>query len=302
MTEPCWPALAVMGAGAVGCYFGGMLARAGAPVTLIGRAAHVEAMSRDGLLLEIGDGKQRVPVSASTSAEAVRSASIVLFCVKTLDTETAAQSLAPHLAAGAVVVSMQNGVDNVQRIRAAAGIDAIPAVVYVGAQMAGPGWVKHTARGELVIGDLAATRRTSALEALAALFNSAGIPCQISSSIEADLWTKMIINCSYNAMSALGGEVPSPHRQPLDARRHAPHRGGSGGRGDGLRVFVFLKSIWCGRRGRSARRCRKPFRRRPRTSPATNGTEIDALNGYVVTARARNSASPSRSTKRCTPW
>jgi 2-dehydropantoate 2-reductase len=143
-------------------------------------------------------------VAASTAADAVRGASVVLLCVKTLDTETAARSMAPHLAADAVVVSMQNGVDNVERIRSAAGIDAIPAVVYVGAQMAGPGWVKHTARGELVIGDLAKSNRRSDLDALVSLFTRAGVPCQISSNIEADLWTKMIINCSYNAMSALG--------------------------------------------------------------------------------------------------
>src|SRR5438552_6637093 len=85
-----WPRIAVMGAGAVGCYFGGMLARAGAPVTLIGRTQHVEAIARDGLGLESRQMQQRIPITASIEAKAVRDAEIVLLCVKTLDTEAAA--------------------------------------------------------------------------------------------------------------------------------------------------------------------------------------------------------------------
>src|SRR5207245_1959022 len=102
--------------------------------------------------------QQRIPVTAATDAGAVRDAEIILLCVKTLDTEAAARALAPHLASGAVLVSLQNGVDNVERIRTAVRIESIPAVVYVGAEMTAPGCVKHTARGDLIIGDL--TRHT----------------------------------------------------------------------------------------------------------------------------------------------
>src|SRR5262245_15893132 len=130
-----------MGAGAVGCYFGGMLARAGAPVMLIGRQHHVEAMNRNGLFLESSKFQQYVPVSASTDVGAVRHAQIVLLCVKTLDTEAATRVLVPHLASGAVVISLQNGVDNIDRVRSVASIEAIAAVVYVGAEMTAPGHV-----------------------------------------------------------------------------------------------------------------------------------------------------------------
>src|SRR5207248_10956887 len=88
-----WPRVAVLGAGAVGCYFGGMLARAGAPVVLIGRLPHVEALQRRGLLLESLHFQERIAVSASTEISAVREARVILLCVKTTDTETAAQSL-----------------------------------------------------------------------------------------------------------------------------------------------------------------------------------------------------------------
>jgi 2-dehydropantoate 2-reductase len=186
-----------MGAGAVGCYFGGMLARAGAPVTLIGRARHAEAIARDGLLLDSIHFQERVRVVASTTAEAAREADLVFFCVKTVDTEEAARTLAPHLADDVVVISLQNGVDNVDRIRALTGIDAVPAVVYVAAEMAEPGRVRHTARGDLVVS------RQSTGNDIAAMFEKAGVPCRVSEDIRVDLWTKLVMNCAYNAISAL---------------------------------------------------------------------------------------------------
>ena len=84
----------------------------------------------------------------------MREAELVLLCVKTLDTEESAIAVAPHLAPAALVISLQNGVDNVERIRAAADLDALPAVVYVSAEMSAPGAVKHNGRGDLVIGEL----------------------------------------------------------------------------------------------------------------------------------------------------
>src|SRR5688500_18900868 len=114
------PRITVVGAGAVGCYFGGMLARAGVPVTLIGRPQHIEAITGNGLLLESLRFQQRITISASTNLNAVQEAQIVLFCVKTLDTEEAALAVAPQLAPGALVISLQNGVDNVERMRTAA--------------------------------------------------------------------------------------------------------------------------------------------------------------------------------------
>jgi 2-dehydropantoate 2-reductase len=204
-----WPRVAVMGAGAVGCYFGGMLARAGAPVTLIGRPLHVEAIARDGLFLDAMRFQQQIPVAASTEVGAARGAELILFSVKTLDTEEAAKSLAPHLSPGATVLSLQNGVDNVERIRAAAKIEALAAVVYVAAEMTAPGRVKHSGRGDLIIGDLAwdsvkGSRRRGHLEELAALFERAAVPCRISKNIAGELWMKLIVNCTYNAISALG--------------------------------------------------------------------------------------------------
>src|ERR1700742_1565947 len=110
--------VAVVGAGAVGCYYGGMLARAGHDVTLIGRPQHVEAIERQGLRLETQTFDERIRVSASSEGSAVRGAQLVLFCVKSNDTESAAAAIKPHLAPDAWILSLQNGVENTDRLRA----------------------------------------------------------------------------------------------------------------------------------------------------------------------------------------
>lgn len=205
MSEKPWPRVAVVGAGAVGSYFGGMLARAGAPVTLIGRAPHVEAVNRDGLFIDSIHFKENISISASTEVGAVREARLVLFAVKTVDTEGAAKVLAPYLSPDTTVVSLQNGVDNVEQIDFAAGIQAIPAVVYIAAAMIGPGRVRHSGRGDLIIGNPSTNHHSSdpEIEEAAATFTRAGVPCSISKNITVELWEKLIMNCAYNAVSAL---------------------------------------------------------------------------------------------------
>jgi 2-dehydropantoate 2-reductase len=194
-----WPRVAVAGAGAVGGYFGGLLARAGAPVTMIGRPAFVEAVRKNGLFLDTLHFQERVRVEASTEMDGVRGAEIVLFCVKTTVNAATARAIAPLLAPGGLVLSMQNGVDNVEQIRAAAGVDALASVVYVAASVPEPGHIKHVGRGDLVVGP-----KNEKTERIAALFSRANVPCRISDNIEGELWTKLIWNCALNAVSALG--------------------------------------------------------------------------------------------------
>ena len=189
--------IAVMGAGAVGCYFGAMLARGGHEVVLIARPRHVEAIRRDGLFLETKTFKEHVPLLASSDASAVQGAQCVLFCVKSTDTAEAAALMAPYLQADALVLSLQNGVDNAERAQAVLPQKVIAAVVYVATEMAGPGHVKHHGRGELVIGP------SPGSEALATAFSRAGVSVQVSDNVAGALWGKLIINCAYNALSAV---------------------------------------------------------------------------------------------------
>jgi len=204
----------VVGAGAVGGYFGGMLARAGAPVVMVGRPAFVEAVKKNGLFLDTVQFQESVCVEASTEINSIRAAEIVLFCVKTTDNAATARAIAPLLASGALVVSLQNGVDNVEQIRAAAGIEALPAVVYVAASVPEPGRVKHVGRGDLVIGP-----RNSKTERFAGLFERAHVPCRISENIVGELWTKLTWNCALNAISALGKAKYGQIAASEDARK-----------------------------------------------------------------------------------
>src|SRR3954468_20191454 len=190
--------IAVMGAGAVGCYYGGMLARAGHDVTLVGRRQHVEAMRRSGLRVERKDFDASFPVRAAEDASGVRGAKLVLFSVKSPDTERAGRDLAPCLDADAAIISLQNGVDNAERLAAVLQREVIPAVVYMAAEMAGPGHVKHNGRGELVIGRAGKGENTSTR--IAAAFVAAGVPVEVSDNVAGTLWAKLIVNCAYNAL------------------------------------------------------------------------------------------------------
>src|SRR5258708_32818568 len=181
-----WPRIAVVGAGAVGGYFGGMLARAGAPVVMIGRPTFVEAAKKNGLFLDTLQFKETIRVEASTDLDAARGADVVLFCVKTIDTAATARALAPLMSSPATLVSLQNGVDNTEKIRDA-GIDALSAVVYVAASVPEPARVKHVGRGDLVVGP-----RNGPAEKGAALFVGAGGPGRMSANIDGELWTKRV--------------------------------------------------------------------------------------------------------------
>ena len=201
--------IVVMGAGAVGCYFGGMLARAGHDVTLIARPNHVQAIQKDGLWMDCLSFKESVSVHATTELAAIAGANLLLFCVKSPDTQQTIKAMQPHLRSDTMILSLQNGVDNCERIRELIANPVFPAVVYVATEMQGPGQLKHHGRGELAIGawEDNLTKHTEVneqLNRLAGLFAAAAVPCLVSNDIRRDLWGKFLVNCSYNAISAIG--------------------------------------------------------------------------------------------------
>jgi 2-dehydropantoate 2-reductase len=166
---------------------------------MIGRPAFVDAVNKDGLFLDTLQFQENVRAQASTEISAAAGAEIILFCVKTTDNAAAACQLVPLVAPGAVVVSLQNGVDNVEQILAAANLEVLPAVVYVAASVPEPGRINHVGRGDLTLGP-----KTERTEHLGAIFTRAGIPCRISENIAGELWTKLLWNCALNAISGLG--------------------------------------------------------------------------------------------------
>jgi 2-dehydropantoate 2-reductase len=264
-----------MGAGAVGCYYGGMLARAGHAVTLIGRAQHVEAMRQSGLRVETKSFDEKFLVVASEEATAVRGAKIILFCVKSPDTEKAGTALAPYLDPDAVLLSLQNGVDNAERLAATLKRHVIPAVVYVATEMAGPGHVRHHGRGELVIGPSASSA------GIAAAFGAAGIPVEVSDNVVGALWAKLIVNCAYNALSAItqlpygrmvqGEGIPAVMRDVVDECLAVARAAGVTVPGDMHQAVPRIAETMPGQFSSTAQDL-------SRGKP----TEIDHLNGLVV--------------------
>ena len=204
--------IAVVGAGAVGSFFGAMLARVGHRVVLVARPVHVQAIVRDGLLLDKNGSVESIRVEASDDIAAVRDADLILFCVKSTDTETTARALAPHVAADAVVLSLQNGVENAPTIARLVDRTVVPTVVYVATSMGGPGIVRHHGRGDLVVGALPGAPdgdgTDALLQSLVDVFATGGVPVRISADVTAELWSKLMVNCAYNAIS---GIVQAPY-------------------------------------------------------------------------------------------
>lgn len=265
-----------MGAGAVGCFYGGMLARAGHAVTLIGRPSHVQAVQAQGLRMDTTMFDEQVPLAASTDASAVAGADLVLFCVKSPDTESAGEQIRPHLAPGALVLCLQNGVDNAERLRAVLpGHEVAAAVVYVATEMAGPGHLRHHGRGELVI------EPSARGEAIAQALVAAGVPTEISDNVRGSLWAKLILNSAYNALSALGripyGElvqqpgVDAVIRDVVAECLAVAHADGVSVPGD---VDVSVRRIVETMPRQYSSTAQDLMRGKP--------TEIDHLNGYVV--------------------
>ncbi|HXV77869.1 MAG TPA: 2-dehydropantoate 2-reductase [Candidatus Polarisedimenticolaceae bacterium] len=282
------PRVAVVGPGAVGGYFGGMLARAGARVTLVGRpgtalGAHLSQVARHGLRIEGARIRETIAVEVTDTPRAVAGAELVLFCVKTVDTDEAASGIAPYVRDGAIVVSLQNGVDNVERLRRA-GVDALAAVVFVGAAVERPGVIDHRGRGDLVVGALAGGSRAGAptdAGRVAVWFERAGVPCRVAETIERELWIKLIINSMSNPIAAVTGATYAEIAEFEPAWRLAVVIAGEAvGVGNAAGVGLELDEVLARARaviesvGASTASTRQDVER-------GRATEIDALNGYL---------------------
>ena len=201
----------------------------------------------------------------------------MLLCVKSTDTESAGRALAPHLAEGAVVLSLQNGVDNAERLQAVIGRPVIPAVVYVATAMAGPGHVRHHGRGELVLAPSPASAD------IAATLGAAGVPVQLSDNVAGALWAKLVLNCAYNALSAItrlpygelmespGLEVPQIMRDIVHECLQVAQASGIALPADTLQAVLRLAASMPAQMSSTAQDLARGKR-----------SEIDHLNGFIV--------------------
>jgi 2-dehydropantoate 2-reductase len=197
--------IAVIGAGGTGGYFGGLLARAGEDVTFIARGANLEAIRARGLTVESRiAGTFTVPVRATDDPGEVGPVDLILFCVKTYDTDAAAEGARPLLRPGTTLLSLQNGIDNEERIARAAGHSAgLGAAAYVVSAIKAPGVVAQTAGpGKIVLGELGGGK-SERTDRLRDALHRAGIAAEVHPDIRAVLWQKFLFICAFSGVTAV---------------------------------------------------------------------------------------------------
>jgi 2-dehydropantoate 2-reductase len=200
----------VMGAGAIGSAAGGMLARKGHRVHLVGRPAHMEAVRREGLLISGLWGRHRVrEIAAHTSVAVITGEDIdlALIATKTYDTLQAVNAVAPLVNSHTLVASLQNGLGNAEAIAGRVGKErTLAARVMFGADISAPGRVEVTVQGgELMLGNPWGAVAAERIESLADAFSEAGVAALATEDIEGFLWGKLLYNCCLNPLSALLG-------------------------------------------------------------------------------------------------
>ena len=195
--------VAVYGAGGVGGYFGGRLAQAGADVHFIARGAHLRALREHGLRVRSVKGDFEIPVPVTDDPAEVGWCDFVLFCVKTFDTDAAAARLGPLVGDGSAVMSLQNGVENVDKLARAVGDDHVMGgAAFIFAQIAGPGVIAHTGGpATITVGELDG-RASPRAKRLLACCEQAGIEAELSASIKTVLWAKLAFICAQAGMTA----------------------------------------------------------------------------------------------------
>lgn len=196
--------IVVVGAGAVGGYFGARLAAAGSEVAFLARGAHLAAMRSGGLRLESPKGDVHLPkVTATDDPATIGPADIVFFAVKLYDAERAAALLPPLVGPNTVVIPFQNGVDAVDMVAASVGRPhTAGGVAYVAAVISEPGVIRHTAMDRLIFGELDGSR-SERLETLLASCRAAGFQATVSERIEADIWSKFVRLSVFSGMTAV---------------------------------------------------------------------------------------------------
>jgi 2-dehydropantoate 2-reductase len=195
----------VFGAGAVGAYYGGLLARAGHDVRFVARGPQLEALRSRGLRISsfsLGE-IELPPLPATDRARDLGRAELVLVAVKAHQTAAILDDLQPLVDSTTVLTALQNGIESDDVLAARFGAHRIvSAVVYVGATLEQPGLVRHVAAGTLVIGDRGGVG-AERLEAVRGVLASTGLPVRVTPEIDRQRWHKLIWNASFNAVSAL---------------------------------------------------------------------------------------------------
>ncbi|MGH7333419.1 MAG: ketopantoate reductase family protein [Candidatus Rokuibacteriota bacterium] len=196
--------IVVMGSGGTGGFFGAKLARAGEDVTFVARGTHLDNIRAQGLRVRSAvEGEWVVKALAVERLDGQPPADLVLFCVKSFDTETAAAAIKPVIGPHTGVLSIQNGVDNEDKLISILGAGhVLGGMAQVFATIESPGVIRHVQRGRIVFGEMDG-RETERVRAFLAACQRAGIPAEISPHVVRTLWEKYVFLTAHAGMTAL---------------------------------------------------------------------------------------------------
>lgn len=198
--------IVIIGPGAMGCLFAGLLTEGGHAVCLLDKRENRAArISRHGLRIEGPQGTRTIPIGATTRAETLKHADLVAICVKAYDTGSTIPSLLALVSERTLVLTLQNGLGNVEQVAA----HVLPRQVFAGvtshgSTLLGTGHVRHAGAGPTTIGSLRPEHHGRAVE-LATVLTRAGIEATAAPDMTAVLWSKLIINAAIGPLSALSG-------------------------------------------------------------------------------------------------
>lgn len=201
--------LMMVGAGAVGGFYGARLVQAGVSCSFLLRPRTLEAVTQKGLTIRTVDQTFTVHPLASSDPRDLPRADLIILSVKRYDLDAVITKLQPVLGPQTTLLTLQNGVDAEARIRETApGIPVIGGVAYVYARRAEPGTIEHYTKGSVAIGPIRPSTPVEplpgfALEAIKVIFEGAGIPCRLSPDIMRTKWEKMCWNVVFNPLTVL---------------------------------------------------------------------------------------------------
>lgn len=199
--------IAVLGSGAMGCLYGGSLAESGYEVTLIDVwKEHIDTINGKGLRIEGVTGDRTIKdVSAVTDVSSLGTVDLLIVFVKATITGEAIEKARGLVGDDTVVLTLQNGLGNIEKIGAVVGKGKIIAgTTGHGSTMLGPGHIRHAGSGDTTLGELDGSK-TKRLEEIADIFRKAGFSVKLSSNVVGLIWDKLLVNVGINALTALTG-------------------------------------------------------------------------------------------------
>ena len=193
----------IVGAGAVGGFYGAKLTLAGEDVTFLARGVTLEALAKHDLVVKSFRGDFHTRVHVTGNLQGLPTPDLIVICVKTYDTDKVLEQIRPVVGEKTLLLSLQNGVENEIKMAAAFGEEKVlGAVCYIGAEVLEPGVILHNARGSVAIGEIDGSV-TGRLKKIVDIFHKGRIDVQLSREIKKDLWIKLAWNTAFNQVCTI---------------------------------------------------------------------------------------------------